>query len=105
MTDPTHVRSQPSLSTSSGLIWLVLGTVLAVICGAVLLALVGLEPVTASVGLVLVVALYLALVIVRFALPSGPHRLTWLASIFGGMAVVTLICVVTISGMAWGSLS
>lgn len=104
MSDPTRVRSQPSLTTSTGLIWLLLGTLLAVICAVVLLALVGLEPVTAWVGLILVIALYLSLIVVRFAVPQGPARLTALASLFGAIAVVTLVCVVAISGMAWGSL-
>ncbi len=105
MADPTRVRNQPALTTSTGLIWLVLGTLLAAICASVLFALVGLEPVAAWVGLIMVAALYLALVVVRFVVSAGPHRLTALASIFGSMAVVTLICVVTISGMAWGSLA
>ncbi|MET1016182.1 MAG: hypothetical protein ABWX76_05155 [Leifsonia flava] len=105
MSDPVRVRNQPSLTTSTGLIWLVLGTFLATICVAVLLALVGLEPVTASVGVVVVTVLYVAMIVVRFAVRPGPVRLTSMASLFGAMAVVTLICVVVISGMAWGSLS
>lgn len=105
MSDPTRVRSQQSLTTSTGLIWLVLGTLLAAICVAVLLALAGLEPVTAWIGLIVVTALYLTLVVVRFAVRPGPARLTAMASVFGAMAVVTLVCVVAISGMAWSSLS
>ena len=105
MSDPNGVRSQPSLTTSTGLVWLVLGTLLAGICVAVLLALVGLVPVIAWVGVGSVVLLYAALVVVRFAVPPGPRRLTTLASLFGAIALVTLICVVVISGTAWGSLA
>lgn len=105
MSDPTRVRSQASLTTSTGLIWLVLGTLLATICVAVLLALIGLGPVTASIGVIVVTLLYLTLIVVRFAVRPGPARLTAMATLFGAMAVVTLVCVVAISGMAWGSLS
>jgi hypothetical protein len=105
MSDPNRVRSQPALTTSTGLIWLVLGTLLAGICIAVLLALVGLEPGTAWTGIVIVAALYLALVVLRFAVPQGPKRLIALASVFGAIALVTLVCVVLITGAAWGSLA
>jgi hypothetical protein len=105
MTDPTRVRSQPSLTSSSGLIWIVLGAILATICVGVLLALVPLEPVTAWIGLVLVVVLFAALIGIRLAVRPGPHRLTAMASTFGGMALVTLVCVVMIAGAAWESLS
>jgi hypothetical protein len=105
MTDPTRVRSQPALTSSTGLIWIVLGAVLAVICAGVLLALIPLQPVTAWVGLVLVVVLFLAMVVIRFAVRVGPRRLTAMASVFGAMALVTLVCVVIIAGAAWESLS
>jgi O-antigen ligase len=105
MTDPTRVRSQPALTSSTGLIWIVLGSVLAVICAGVLFALVPLQPVTAWVGLVLVVVLFLAMVVIRFAVRVGRRRLTAMASVFGGMALVTLACVVIIAGAAWESLS
>ena len=104
MTDPTRVRNQPSLTTSTGLLWIGLGAVLAVICVGVLLALVPLEPVTAWVGLVLVVVLYVAMVVIRFAVRPLTRRLTALAILFGAMALVTLVCVVLIAGAAWGSL-
>ncbi|MET4638272.1 hypothetical protein [Mycetocola sp. 2940] len=104
MTDPTQVRSQPSLTTSTGTIWIVFGAVLAVVCAGVLLALVPLGPVIAWVGLVLVVALFVAMIVVRFATHPGPRRLTAMASAFGAMALVTLACVVILSGAAWGSL-
>ncbi|MBG6240054.1 putative membrane protein [Mycetocola sp. CAN_C7] len=104
MTDPTRVRSQAALTTSTGLIWILLGTVLAAICVAVLLTLVGLAPVVAWTGVALVVALYVGLLIVRFAVRPGSRRLVAMASVFGAIALVTLICVVLISGSAWGSL-
>ena len=105
VSDPNRVRSQPALTTSTGLIWLLLGTLLAVLCVAVLFALVGLAPATAWTGIVLVAALYLALIVLRFAVPQGPRRLTALASIFGAIALVTLVCVILITGAAWGSLA
>lgn len=105
MNDPNRVRSQPSLTTSTGMVWLVLGTVLAAVCVAVLLGLVGLAPGIAWSGVVTVALLYAALLVIRFAVGPGPRRLTALASVFGAIALVTLICVVLISGAAWGSLA
>ena len=102
--DPTGVRNQPALTTSTGLVWLVLGAFLTGICVAVLFGLVALEPVVAWIGLTVVICLYLTLLVVRFAVPAGRKRLLALASVFGAIAVVTLICVVVISGSAWGSL-
>jgi hypothetical protein len=104
MTDPTRVRSQPALTSSTGLIWIVLGAVLAAICAGMLLALVPLDPVIAWVGLVLVVVLFAAMIAVRFAMRPGRRRLTAMASAFGAMALVTLVCVVIIAGAAWESL-
>jgi hypothetical protein len=104
MTDPTRVRNQPALTSSTGLIWIVLGAVLAAVCAGVLLALVPLQPVTAWVGLVLIVVLFAAMIGIRFAVRQGPRRLTAMASVFGAMALVTLICVVMIAGAAWESL-
>jgi hypothetical protein len=105
MTDPTRVRSQPSLTSSTGLIWLIFGAILAVVCAGVLLALVALDPVTAWTGLVVVGVLFAAMVGIRFAVRSGPRRLTALAGTFGAMALVTLACVILIAGSAWSSLS
>jgi hypothetical protein len=104
MSDPTRVRSQPSLTSSTGLIWIVLGAILAAICVGVLLALVPLQPVTAWVGLTVVVVLFAAMVVLRFAVRRGTRRLTAMASVFGAMALVTLVCVVLIAGAAWESL-
>ncbi|WP_411720470.1 hypothetical protein [Mycetocola sp.] len=104
MTDPTRVRSQPALTSSTGLIWILLGAILAAICAGVLLALVPLQPVTAWVGLVLVVVLFTAMIAIRFAVRRGSRRLTAMASVFGAIALVTLVCVVMIAGAAWESL-
>lgn len=104
MTDPTQVRRQPSLTTSTGTIWIVFGAILAAVCAGTLLALVPLGPVVAWVGLVVVAALFVAMIVVRIAVSPGPRRLTAMASAFGAMALVTLACVVILSGAAWGTL-
>jgi hypothetical protein len=44
MTDPTRVRDQPALTQSSGLIWLVVGSIFTAIALGVLIALVQLPP-------------------------------------------------------------
>lgn len=102
--DPTRVRNQPALTTSSGSIWIVLGAILTVVCVGVLLALVPLNPAVAWIGLVLAALLFVALVVARFTTSAGRRRLVVMASCFAGIAAVTLICVVILSGTAWESL-
>ncbi|SFN49840.1 hypothetical protein [Mycetocola miduiensis] len=104
MTDPTRVRSQPALTSSTGMIWILLGAILAAVCIGVLLALVALQPVIAWVGITLVAVLLVAMVVIRFTVRQGPRRLTAMASFFGAMALITLVCVVMIAGTAWASL-
>jgi hypothetical protein len=48
--------------------------------------------------------LFAAMIAVRFAMRPGRRRLTAMASAFGAMALVTLVCVVIIAGAAWESL-
>ncbi|MET1052965.1 MAG: hypothetical protein ABWX65_10035 [Mycetocola sp.] len=104
MSDPTQVRNQAALTTSTGFVWITLGSLLTVLCAGVLFLLESLDPVTARVGLGFVLVFFLALVILRWAVPAGRKRLVAMASMFGAIALVTLVCVLVISGNAWGSL-
>ncbi|MHA7985261.1 hypothetical protein ACX9R5_05570 [Rathayibacter sp. CAU 1779] len=89
-TDPTLVRNQPALRSSSGRIWLVVGGILAVICAAVLLLQVGNSVPLAVVGAIVVALLYAAMVVVRLRLPQPP-RLIALACIFAAIPVWTIV--------------
>jgi hypothetical protein len=94
--DPTRVRSQSSLTTSTGRIWLVLGGILAAICVAVLLLEIAVNPPLAIVGAVLVAALYAAMVAVRLRVLPLRRRLGILAILLLVLVVVTLLTLVLI---------
>ncbi|MFP3466518.1 hypothetical protein [Leifsonia sp. SIMBA_070] len=88
--DPTRVREQPALTTSSGREWLLLGGLLALVSLAVLLPLSGMHPDIALVGAGVVLLLLIGMGVVRAAVPRRRARLVTLAVLFGAMAVVAL---------------
>ena len=94
--DPTRVRNQSSLTSSSGAIWLVVGGILAAICVAVLLLETRVDALLAISGAVIVAALYVAMVIVRLAVHAQRRRLGWLAVLLLVLVVVTLVTLVLI---------
>lgn len=89
-TDPTFVRNQPALRSSSGRIWLVVGGILAVICVVVLLLQLGNSVPLAVLGAIVVVLLYAAMIVVRLLLPQPP-RLVVLACVFAAIPVWTIV--------------
>ncbi|WP_166979045.1 hypothetical protein [Paramicrobacterium fandaimingii] len=91
--DPTRMANQPALRTSSGAIWLVVGAVFVVICLVVLIPLVPLGNPAPLVGAVLIVLLYAAMIVVRFAVHSRIARLRALAVLLGLIAVIGLLAV------------
>ncbi|GGE85657.1 hypothetical protein [Mycetocola zhadangensis] len=97
--DPTLMRNQPALQTSTGAIWLGLGTLLTIIVLAVLVPLMSIHTVIAAVGAAFVVILYGALVVTRFVSAPGRSRLTVMASLFGGIALVGLVTVFVVSSV------
>jgi hypothetical protein len=92
--DPTRQRDQPALTTSSGLIWLVVGGIMAAISGGVLIAL-GAWP-----AAVVIAALYLGMLLVRFAAPPGRVRLGLLAVLTLAIAGIALISVMVLAAGA-----
>lgn len=102
--DPTRMRNQPALSTSTGAIWLAIGAVLAVIVVAVLVPMLALNAAIAGTGIALVVLLFLGLVIARFRVQAGRPRLAMMASLFVGIAVVGLLAVFFVSSIQAESL-
>lgn len=100
--DPTLIRNQPSLTTSSGLIWLVVGGLFAAISIVVLAFLVGLEPAGLALGGIIATAvLYLSMILVRLFVSRPRLRLGLLATAMLLMAAITLACTLVISIDTW----
>lgn len=96
-----RVRDQPSLTTSSGRSWLILGGLLALIAVAVLVPLLGQNPPgVALIGLCSIVALYAAMVIVRVNAHPGRGMLALLAIFMIGIALVGVTCVGIVAATA-----
>jgi hypothetical protein len=94
------MSDQPALTTSSGRVWMIVGTVLAVVCIGVLVALTWVQLVLALIGAIIVALLYVAMWVVRSAVQQQRTRLIVLASLFGAITAVTLLCVIFISASA-----
>ncbi|ARJ05666.1 hypothetical protein DVJ78_10085 [Humibacter sp. BT305] len=95
--DPTRVTNQPSLTTSTGTIWLVVGGIMAAICVALLAAMLGLQPAgVAFWSLIAIVVLYGGMLEVRLLARPGRVRLTLLAVLFGLIAATGLASVLAI---------
>ena len=95
----TRVRDQPSLTTSTGKSWLILGGLLAAIAIAVLIPLLSQEPAgLALFGICASVALYAAMIVVRLNVRPGRGMLGWLAALMIAIAVVGVLCVGLIAG-------
>ncbi len=92
--DPTKMKNQPALQTSSGLIWVVMGGLFAILSLVPLVMLIvsaGASRPVALTAAVLVVLLYALLVVLRLTIPTGPRRLRWLAVCMLTMALVALL--------------
>lgn len=99
--DPTRIRNQPSLTTSSGRIWLVVGGLFTAISVAVLIPMTALEPPGIALTAVIVdVLLYLGMLAARFALPPGRLRLSLMAVAMLAIAVVSLVAVLIVAAAA-----
>jgi len=94
--DPTWIRNQPALTTSSGLVWLVVGGVMAVIAFALLVAMGSLHPVGYWVAAI-VALLYAGMLLVRAWVGRLRLRLGLLAALMLTMAAVALGAVLFIA--------
>lgn len=102
--DPTRMIDQPALRTSTGLVWLVVGGILAAIGFALLLAMTTINPVIAWPGAIAIVVLYAAMVVIRFAIAPLRARLFTLATLFCAITIVALVCVFIIASQQGGAL-
>lgn len=100
--DPTLVRNQPALTSSSGLAWIIVGGILAVTGIAILAPLIGLGPPGVAVGgIAVIAAIYLIMVVVRFTTAGGRFRLAIMATCMIAIAVVGLVTVGIITADEW----
>jgi Flp pilus assembly protein TadB len=89
-----RVRDQPSLTTSSGRSWLLLGGLLALIAIGVLIPMLPLEPAgVALIGICVVIACYTGMIVARINAHPGRQMLALLATFMIAIAVVGLVCV------------
>jgi len=95
--DPTRVTNQPSLTTSQGTVWLVVGGLMAAISVVLLLALQQVDSSgIALAAVVAIVLLYLGMVEVRLLVRGLRLRLALMAVCFGLIAAVALAVVMVI---------
>lgn len=97
--DPTRIRNQPSLTTSTGRIWLIVGGLFALISLAVLIPMTALEPEgVALTAIVCDVVLYLAMVAARVFCAPGRARLAVMAFAMIALAAISLVAVLIVAG-------
>jgi hypothetical protein len=99
-TDPTRLKNQPSLTTSSGSIWLIVGGLVTVVALGVLIPMAALDMPPAGLPLVAVildVTLYVAMVIVRLTTPFGRLRLGLMAIALLAIAAISLGTVIAVA--------
>lgn len=93
-----RLRDQPSLTTSSGGVWLVVGGLFAAIAVLVLLPMLALEPDgIAEFAIVSVLVLYGGIVVARVTAPHGRLRLGIMAACMLAMAFLALLAVIVIA--------
>lgn len=89
-----RMRDQPSLTTSTGRSWLILGGLLSLIAVIILIPLLQQGPAGLGLfGVCAIVALYAAMVVVRLNVPPARGMLGWLAALMIAIAVVGVGCV------------
>lgn len=100
--DPTALREQPALTTSTGAIWLIVGGLFAAISLGVLIPMSTLPSGTVAVVAAIVIALiYVGMLITQFAVPPGRRRLGMLATGMLLIAAIALGAVIFVAAGAW----
>ena len=96
--DPTQMRNQPSLTTSTGRIWLIVGGLFTAISLGVLIAMSRLEPVgVATAAAIAVALLYLLMIAARLGVRAGRRRLAIMAAAMLTSALIALVVVVVVA--------
>lgn len=102
--DSTRIGDQPSLRTSGGAVWLIVGGLLAALSIGLLLALNALQPPAGLIGAVIVFVLYVGMVAVAAVVRARRARLVTLACFMLAMAVIALVFVLAINAAEWSAL-
>lgn len=92
--DPTLMRNQPSLQTSSGAVWLIVGALFTAVCLVPLTLIAasgGRSAVAAMATIAVIVVLYAAMVVVRLAVSPPRPRLRIMAACFLTLAAVAVL--------------
>ncbi len=102
-TDPTKIRNQPALTTSTGTSWLIIGGLFTAISLGVLIAMTQLPPPGIALGAAIAVAvLYLAMIAVRFLVPSGRRRLGLMSIAMLAIALIALVAAIVVAATSAG---
>lgn len=102
--DPTLMRNQAAMRRSEGTAWLIIGA-LFLVAGLLVFGLtLQLQPLVSAVALVALVALYAAMLVVRFTVTHHRPRMLALATLLIAMAVVSLVCAVLVNAQEWAVL-
>ncbi len=102
-TDPTKIRNQPALTTSTGTSWLIIGGLFTAISLGVLIAMTQLPPPGIALGSAVAVAvLYLAMIAVRFLVPSGRRRLGLMSIAMLAIALIALVAAIVVAATSAG---
>ena len=97
--DPTQMRNQPALTTSTGRIWLIVGGLFTAISLAVLIPMTALSPKgVALVAAIADVVLYIGMIVARLAVPPGRLRLGLMAGAMIAIAAVSLVAALIVAG-------
>lgn len=100
--DATRVRNQPSLTSSTGAIWLIVGGLLAATGIAILAPMIGLgSPGIAVAGITVILVVYAAMVIVKLVTRAGRIRLGLLAIGMVFIAIAEFASVGVITATEW----
>lgn len=100
----TRMGEQPALRTSSGRIWLVMGAITAVACVGILVALSTRQPTIGFIGAGVVVALYVAMMVVALVIRNVRAKLVTLAILLVSMGVTALAFVLVILNAEWAAI-
>jgi hypothetical protein len=97
----SRIRDQPSLTTSTGRSWLILGGILSLIAVAVQVPLLSQPPEgIALFGICAIVAMYATMVVVRLNARPGRGMLAALATLMIAIALVGVVCVGIVAATA-----
>jgi hypothetical protein len=102
--DPTAIREQPSLTTSSGAIWLIVGGLFTAVSLGVLIPMSTLPSgIVAAVAAIVIALLYLGMIVAQLAMPPGRRRLGAHATGMLLIAVIALGAVLFVAAGAWNA--